>query len=68
MASEDDFFAAIFKNMPFKKVAAFSGGQVTVEMLQGLLFLINGAMPPEQIDAMLRQAVAQQQGSGDEGP
>ena len=58
LAGEDDFFAAIFKNMPFKKVAAFSGGQVTVEMLQGLLLLINGAMPPEQVGAMLRQAAA----------
>lgn len=64
LAGEDEFFAAIFKNLPFKKVAAFSGGEVTVEMLQGLLFLINGNMAPEQVDAMLRQAAAARQ-SGD---
>ena len=50
--------------MPFKKLAAFSRGAVTVEMLQGLLFMINGDMPPEQLDAMLRQAAAAQQGEG----
>ncbi len=69
LASEDDFFAAIFKNMPFKKVAGFSGGEVTVEMLQGLLFMINGNMPPEQVDAMLRQAAASRQDpTADGGP
>ncbi len=54
-ASEDDFFAAIFRNMPFRKIANFAGGAVTVEMLQGLLGLVNGGMPPEQLAAMLRQ-------------
>jgi beta-glucosidase len=63
-AAEDDFFAAILMNLPFKKLAAFSQGAVTMEMLQGLLFLINGNMPPEQVDAMLRQAAAAQAPAG----
>ena len=61
LAAEDQFFAAIIKNLPFKKLAAFSEGAVTVEMLQGLLMLINSEMPPEQLGAMLRHAVAQRQ-------
>ena len=42
---------------------------MTLEMLQGLLFLINGDMPPEQVDAMLRQgAAARQDAAPDGGP
>ncbi len=58
-AAEDDFFAAIFKNMPFKKLAAFSAGKVTTEQLQQLLQLINSPMDPAMISAMLQQAVSQ---------
>ncbi len=64
LAAGDDFMAAVFRNLPFKKLASFSGGAVTVEMLQGLLFLINGDLPPEQVDAMLRQAAAQRRSGG----
>ncbi len=54
-AAEDDFFAAVFRNLPLKKLANFSGGAVTREMLQGLLLLINGDMPPAQLRALLQQ-------------
>jgi beta-glucosidase len=63
-AVEDEFFAAIFRNLPFKKLIGFSQGAVTEEVLQGLLFLINGNMPPQQVDAMLRQAAAARAAGG----
>ena len=59
LAEEDDFFAAIFKNLPFKKIKNFSGGAVNDQMLAGLLMLINSQMPPEQVTAMLEQGAEQ---------
>jgi len=58
MAEEDPFFAAIFKNLPFKKIANFSRGAVTEAQLAQLLMLINSDMPPEQVAAILAQSAA----------
>ncbi len=52
-AAEDDFFAAILKNLPFKKLVNFSQGAMTLQNAQQLLFLVNSGMTPEQITAML---------------
>ncbi len=60
MAADDPFFAAILKNLPFKKIANFSQGKVTEQRLSQLLMLINSGMPPEQVAAILNQAVEQQ--------
>jgi beta-glucosidase len=62
LMAEYDFFAALMRNLPFKKVAGMSQGAATAEMLQGLLFMINSGMAPEQLDGMLRQAAAAQAG------
>ncbi|MEM8995407.1 MAG: glycoside hydrolase family 3 C-terminal domain-containing protein, partial [Acidobacteriota bacterium] len=50
---EDDFFAAIFRNMPFKKLAAFSGGNLSLEALDGLLELVNSDLEPGQVRSHL---------------
>ena len=60
MAADDPFFAAILRNLPFKKIANFSEGKVTEQRLGQLLMLVNSGMPPEQVSAILQQAVAQQ--------
>ncbi len=65
LASEDAFFAAILKNLPFKKLKNFSGGAITDQALAGLLMLVNSEMAPEQVSAMLRQAAAQAPGTGE---
>ncbi|MEM1180425.1 MAG: glycoside hydrolase family 3 N-terminal domain-containing protein [Acidobacteriota bacterium] len=54
----DDFFGAIFRNMPFKKLSAFSGGALSLEALQALLELANSDLDPEQVKAMLREQAA----------
>ena len=60
MAADDPFFAAILRNLPFKKIANFSQGKVTEQRLSQLLMLINSGMPPAQVAAILNQAVEQQ--------
>ncbi len=61
-AAENDFFAAIFKNMPFKKLAAFSEGKVQSEQLEQFMQLINSPMDPAMISAMLQQGVSAGEG------
>ncbi|MEM6794611.1 MAG: glycoside hydrolase family 3 N-terminal domain-containing protein [Acidobacteriota bacterium] len=61
-APPDDFFAAIFKNMPFKKLSMFSGGAMSPEMLEELLQLVNSDLEPAQVEAALRQ-----RGGSDDG-
>jgi beta-glucosidase len=58
LATENDFFAAIFKNLPFKKLRNFSGGAMNDEVIAGLLQLINSDMSPEQAVAVLEQQIA----------
>jgi len=55
LAGEDDFFAAILKNLPFKKLKNFSQGAMNDEAIAGLLMMINSDMPPEQAVAVLEQ-------------
>ncbi len=55
-AAEDDFFAAIFRNMPFKKMAAFSKGAVTMEQLQQLIQLVNSGMDPAMVIGLIQQS------------
>lgn len=64
LAAEDDFFAAILKNLPFRKLENFSGGALNSQAIAGLLMLINTDMPPEQVTQMLEQQVAAHQGGG----
>lgn len=59
MAAEDDFFAAVMRNMPFKKIASFSQGAVTAETLEQLLALINSDLPPEAVTTTLEQGMGQ---------
>jgi beta-glucosidase len=54
-AAEDDFRAAVQKNLPFKKISNFSNGAVSVEQLEQLLTMINSEMAPEQVAAMLER-------------
>ena len=58
LAAGDDFFAAIFKNLPFKKLRNFAEGAVNDEAVAGMLMLINSDMPPEQVTAILQQTSA----------
>lgn len=58
LADGDDFFAAIFKNLPFKKLKNFSDGAVNDEAIAGMLMLINSDMPAEQVTAILEQTAA----------
>jgi len=55
-AAEDDFRAAVQKNLPFKKISNFSNGAVTVEQLEQLLAMINSNMAPEQLASMLEKS------------
>lgn len=66
LAAEDDFFAAIFKNLPFRKLKNFSHGALDDSGLAGLLGLINTDLPPEQVVAILEQYAAAAQGAGSE--
>ena len=54
-AEDDPFFYAILQNLPFKRIANFSQGQVTEQILLQLLMMINSDMPAEQVTAMLNQ-------------
>jgi beta-glucosidase len=58
LAGEDDFFAAILQNLPFKKLRNFSQGAMNDEAILGLLMLINSDMPPEQAVLILKQQMA----------
>ncbi|MEM7588247.1 MAG: glycoside hydrolase family 3 N-terminal domain-containing protein [Acidobacteriota bacterium] len=58
-AAEDDFFAAIFKNMPFKKLAGFSEGKLQPEQLSQLLELVNSDLDPKTVELTLQQAAEQ---------
>jgi beta-glucosidase len=49
----DDFRAAVYRNLPFKKLSNFSEGAVTIETLLELLDLINSDMSPEQVADVL---------------
>ena len=55
-SAPDDFMAAVFRDLPFRKLANFSGGAVTPEILHGLLFMVNGDMDPAALTEMLRQS------------
>jgi len=55
-AAEDDFRAAVYKNLPFKKLSNFSNGAVTVEELEALLKLINSDLPPAEVSSALEEA------------
>jgi beta-glucosidase len=54
-AAEDDFRAAVMRNLPFKKMSNFSGGAVTVEDLEQLLGVVNSDMTPEEVASALAQ-------------
>jgi beta-glucosidase len=58
LATEDDFFAAILKNLPFKKLKNFSRGAMNDDAINSLMMLINSDMPPEQAVAALEQQIA----------
>lgn len=57
-AAPGDFMAAVFRDLPFRKLSNFSGGAMTEEMLHGLLLLVNGDMEPSAIGELLRQHAA----------
>lgn len=57
-AADDDFFAAILRNMPFKKLAGFSEGKLTPEQLEQLLRLVNSGMDPARVSGLLQQQAA----------
>ena len=61
LAEGDDFFAAIFKNLPFKKLKNFSGGAVNDQAIAGMLMLINSDMSAEQVTAVLEQSSGRNQ-------
>ncbi len=69
LAEEDQFFAAIFRNLPFRKLKNFSKGGLNDTAIAGLLSLINADLPPEQAVEMLKQfaaaAQAAQQGESE---
>ncbi len=65
-AAEDDFFAAIFRNMPFKKLASFARGKVKPEQLEQMMQLINSDMDPAMITAILKQAASAAQEAAQE--
>jgi beta-glucosidase len=54
---EDSFGAAIYRNLPFRKVSNFSEGAVTIEDLRSLLDLINSDMSPEQVAEALESVL-----------
>jgi len=54
-AAEDDFRAAVQKNLPFKKISNFSNGAVSVAQLEQLLAMINSDMAPEVVASMLKR-------------
>jgi beta-glucosidase len=60
LAAEDDFFAAILKNLPFKKLKNFSQGAMGDEAINRLLVPINSEMSAEQVVAILEQQLAAQ--------
>lgn len=57
-ATEDDFRAAVMRNLPFKKVSNFSNGAITVEDLENLLAMVNSDMTPDEVAAVLGHAVS----------
>ena len=59
LAAKDDFVAAIFRNLPFRKLRNLSRGAITEEGMNGLLMLTNSPMPPEQVTQLLEQGAAQ---------
>lgn len=59
-APERDFDAAIVRSLPFRKVANFSAGAITTEVLEQLLALINSDRTPEEIGQALQQMAAAQ--------
>jgi beta-glucosidase len=68
LAAEDEFFAAVFRNLPFRKLKNFSRGALDDSGLAGLLMLINSGMPPEQVTAVLEQySAAAQKAASEEG-
>jgi beta-glucosidase len=67
LAEEDDFFAAIFRNLPFKKLRNFSGGAIDDQAIAGLLAVINSDLPPEEVVETLQQTMPAPQGGGEEG-
>ena len=56
--AEDSFGAAVYRNLPFKKVSNFSEGAITTETLLGLLDLINSDMSPEQVAEIVERKSA----------
>jgi len=52
-AGSDDFMAAAIRQMTFRQIAIFAGGQMPPAALNGLLALINSNMTPAQVRAML---------------
>jgi len=54
-AAEDDFRAAVQKNLPFKRISNFSDGTVSVAQLEQLLAMINSDMAPEEVAVLLGQ-------------
>jgi len=54
-AADDDFRAAVQKNLPFKKISNFSNGAVSIEDLEMFLGLINSDMPPEEVASILER-------------
>jgi hypothetical protein len=54
---EDSFGAAVYRNLPFKKLSDFSDGAVTIETLLERLDLINSDMSPEQVAEALESAL-----------
>jgi beta-glucosidase len=53
---EDPFFAALFKNLPLRKLSNFSKGALPIEVLELQLGLVNSDMTAEEITAVLGRA------------
>jgi hypothetical protein len=63
-AADDDFRAAVQKNLPFKKLFFFSGGTIAVEHLEQLLTMIKGDMTPERVAEILAGGAGQSSETG----
>jgi beta-glucosidase len=54
-AGENDFMATIMRDLPFKKLANFSGGALPRDVLHQMLEMVNSDMDPEQVRAALQR-------------
>jgi len=57
-ATEDDHFAAMLRNLPFRKIGNFSGGAISRAASVRLLELVNSDLPPDQVPARAKEILS----------